>query len=149
MEAETVKARQAAMRICANAPRGELEALVSDLVSDETVSDLRPTEKGLVMLRGRIGGEGAPFNVGEASVSRAAVSLSDGTAGFAYHLGRDGQKARAAAILDALWQRPTTRSQVEKGLAPIAERLAAKAKREAEHTAATRVEFFTMTRGDN
>jgi alpha-D-ribose 1-methylphosphonate 5-triphosphate synthase subunit PhnG len=149
MEAETVKARQAAMRICASAPRGELEALVSDLVSDETVSDLRPTEKGLVMLRGRIGGEGAPFNLGEASVSRAAISLSDGTAGFAYHLGRDGQKARAAAILDALWQRPTTRAQVEEGLAPIAERLAAKAMREAEQTAATRVEFFTMTRGDN
>lgn len=149
MEAETIEARQAAMRICAHAPRGELEALVADLAGGERVYDLRPTEKGLVMLRGRIGGEGAAFNLGEASVSRAAVSLSDGVAGFAYHLGRDGQKARAAAILDALWQRPATRTQVEQGLAPIAERLVAKARREAEQTAATRVEFFTMTRGDN
>ena len=148
-ETETIKARQAAMRICANAPRAELEALVSDLAGDEQVSDLRPTEKGLMMLRGRIGGEGAAFNLGEASVSRAAVSLSDGVAGFAYHLGRDGQKARAAAILDALWQRPASRAQVEAGLAPIAGRLTAKARHEAEQTAATRVEFFTMTRGDN
>lgn len=149
MEAETIEARQAAMRVCAHAPRGELEALVADLAGGERISDLRPTEKGLVMLRGRIGGEGAPFNLGEASVSRAAISLSDGVAGFAYHLGRDGQKARAAAILDALWQRPAMRARVEAGLAPIAERLAAKTRREAEQTAATRVEFFTMTRGDN
>ncbi len=56
------------------------------------------------MLRGRIGGDGAPFNVGEATVTRAAVQLASGETGFGYVLGRDREKARLVALCDALWQ---------------------------------------------
>ena len=56
--------------------------------------DLREPENGLVMLRGRIGGDGAPFNLGEATVSRAAVRLATGEVGFGYVLGRDGKRRR-------------------------------------------------------
>lgn len=144
-----VKARQAAMRLCALATGAELAGAVAALAGGEAVSDLRRPEKGLVMLRGRIGGEGAAFNLGEATVVRAAVCLADGATGFAYHLGRDAGKARDAAILDALWQRGAMRRAVDDALRAVAGRLAAEAKREAERTAATRVEFFTMTRGDD
>ena len=44
--------------------------------------ELRTAETGLVMLRGRIGGDGAPFNLGEATVTRAAVRLASGEVGF-------------------------------------------------------------------
>ena len=37
--------------------------------------ELRAAETGLVMLRGRIGGDGDPFNLGEATVTRAAVQI--------------------------------------------------------------------------
>ncbi len=57
--------------------------------------DLREPENGLVMVRGRIGGDGAPFNLGEATVSRAAVRLATGEVGFGYALGRDRRKAQA------------------------------------------------------
>ena len=66
--------------------------------------NLREPENGLVMLRGRIGGDGAPFNLGEATVSRAAVRLATGEVGFGYTLGRDGEKARMIALCDALMQ---------------------------------------------
>ena len=57
--------------------------------------DLREPENGLVMVRGRIGGDGAPFNLGEATVSRAAVRLSTGEVGFGYTLGRDRREGEA------------------------------------------------------
>lgn len=144
-----IEARQAAMRLCVLATSQELAGIVSDLAEREAVSDLRRPERGLVMLRGRIGGEGAPFNVGEASVVRAAVSLGDGLTGFAYHLGRDGKKARSAAILDALRQRDGMRERVDGALAAVADRLAKEDALAARRTAATRVEFFTMTRGED
>lgn len=144
-----IEARQAAMRLCALATPAELARLVVELAGGETVSDLRRPERGLVMLRGRIGGEGAPFNLGEATAVRAAVALSDGATGFAYHLGRDRAKARDAAILDALRQRAASRAAVDRALEAVAARLAAQSRLEAERVAATRVEFFTMTRGED
>ena len=102
------------------------------------------------MLRGRAGGDGAPFNVGEATVTRAIVELPSGERGYGHILGRDAERARLAAILDALWQRRDQRAEVEaEALAPIAARLAAeRAKTDAE-TAATRVNFFTLVRGED
>src|ERR1700749_1358801 len=66
--------------------------------------NLREPENGIVMVRGRIGGDGAPFNLGEATVSRAAVRLASGVVGFGYTLGRDRRKVRMIALCDALLQ---------------------------------------------
>ena len=111
---------------------------------------MRGPETGLVMLRGRVGGGGAPFNFGEATVTRATVRLPGGAIGHSYALGRDKQKARLAAIADALWQDPAERADVEaKVLEPLrAAAAAADAKRRAE-TAATKVDFFTLVRGED
>ena len=140
-------ARRAAMAVCAEAQAAELAAALVRFGELPAVREIRPAETGLVMLRGRMGGDGAPFNLGEATVTRAAVEIGSGRTGFAYHLGRDGAKARAAAILDALWQEPDSRDAVEAALAPVRERLAAQAEREARRVAATRVDFFTLVRG--
>ncbi|GGK30182.1 phosphonate C-P lyase system protein PhnG [Salinarimonas ramus] len=142
-----VRARQAAMRLCALARTDELDAALAALDAPADVADLRRPETGLVMTRGRIGGDGRPFNAGEATVTRAAVRLPTGEAGFAYHLGRDAVRARKAAILDALFQaRPDA---VEVALAPVADRVAAERAREARQVAATKVDFFTMVRGED
>jgi len=111
---------------------------------------LRGPETGLVTVRGRIGGGGAPFNVGEATVTRATVRLASGQVGHCYALGRDKQKARLAAIADALWQDSAHRDDVQtKLIAPLQAALAqAREKRRAE-TAATKVDFFTMVRGED
>ena len=72
-----------------------------------------PGRSGLVMLRGRAGGDGAAFNLGEATVARAVVQLETGERGFGYCLGRDVEQARRIAVVDALWQRAGDRPQVE------------------------------------
>jgi alpha-D-ribose 1-methylphosphonate 5-triphosphate synthase subunit PhnG len=110
---------------------------------------LREPENGLVMVRGRIGGDGAPFNLGEATVSRAAVRLSSGEVGFGYTLGRDLDKARMIALCDAMVQSPELAEAVEvKVLAPLRAAMDARRSRRSAEAAATRVDFYTMVRGE-
>ncbi|HEV3373435.1 MAG TPA: phosphonate C-P lyase system protein PhnG [Xanthobacteraceae bacterium] len=111
--------------------------------------ELRPVATGLVMVRGRIGGDGAPFNLGEATVTRAAVRMDSGEVGFSYLLGRDHDKARLAAVCDALWQ-GERRGAIERNvLAPIRMRLERERAEKREQAAATRVDFFTLVRGED
>jgi alpha-D-ribose 1-methylphosphonate 5-triphosphate synthase subunit PhnG len=111
--------------------------------------NLREPENGLVMVRGRIGGDGTPFNLGEATVSRAAVRLSTGEVGFGYTLGRDRQKARMIALCDALVQSDEFADAVESGvIAPLRIQMISERNRTAAETAATRVDFYTLVRGE-
>jgi alpha-D-ribose 1-methylphosphonate 5-triphosphate synthase subunit PhnG len=148
--ADEIGKRQAVMSLCAEARAAELACALEHLAPVPVARDLRAPETGLVMLRGRAGGDGAAFNLGEATVARAAVLLGDGSApGFAYHLGRDLARARNAAILDALWQQPDRRADVEAALSPVRDRLSRDASLGARRTAATRVDFFTLVRGED
>jgi alpha-D-ribose 1-methylphosphonate 5-triphosphate synthase subunit PhnG len=111
--------------------------------------NLREPENGLVMVRGRAGGDGAPFNLAEATVSRAAVRLASGEVGFGYTLGRDREKARMIALCDALVQSNEFAAAVEANvLAPLRAAMMATQARKAAETAATRVDFYTLVRGE-
>ena len=142
--------RRAAMAILAEAETAEIAAGLRAMPGVPDCTYIRVPETGLVMVRGRVGGDGAPFNLGEATVTRAAVRLASGEIGFAYVLGRDRTKARQIAICDALYQQPDQRPKLERHvLAPIRRRIAADRKISAERTAATRVDFFTLARGED
>ena len=124
-------------------------ALYLDAITLPPHENLREPENGLVMVRGRVGGDGAPFNLGEATVSRAAVRLATGEVGFGYTLGRDSQKAQMIALCDALVQSDQFAGAVEaKVLAPLRAGLIAMRNRKAAETAATRVDFYTQVRGE-
>lgn len=140
--------RRRVMALAARATLDELRGALAALEAPDAV-DLRPIETGLVMLRGRTGGDGAPFNVGEATVTRAAVRLPSGEVGFAYLLGRDAARARAAAILDAMAQRIGPKTIADGALAGVRDRLAAEDATAAARAAATKVDFFTMVRGED
>lgn len=147
---EAAAARQAAMAVLARASSAELRHGLDLAGCDLACEDLRTPEVGLIMARGRIGGTGRAFNVGEVAVSRAAVRLACGTTGFSYLLGRDPQKARLAAIADAHWQTHDKREAIETHLlAPVRLRIAAEKQKRREQVAATQVDFFTMVRGDD
>jgi alpha-D-ribose 1-methylphosphonate 5-triphosphate synthase subunit PhnG len=142
--------RRAAMAVLAGARADEIELGLQAVVEPIDYVELRAVETGLVMLRGRIGGEGAPFNLGEATVTRAAVQIASGEVGFAYILGRDRKKARLSAVCDALWQNQDYRDAVERRvLAPIRMRVEAERAHKRAETAATRVDFFTLVRGED
>jgi alpha-D-ribose 1-methylphosphonate 5-triphosphate synthase subunit PhnG len=141
--------RREAMAVLTASSAAEIARHLAALGPAPDHTELRAPQSGLVMLRGRIGGDGAPFNFGEATVSRCAVRLATGETGFGYALGRDREKARLIALVDALQQRDQGRTELDKCvLAPIRERLKAERERAAQHVAATKVEFFTLVRGE-
>lgn len=142
-------AREVMMGLYARATRAELQAAVERFQPLPQLKRLRPAEAGLIMVQGRTGGDGAPFNLGEATVTRAAVQLAGGATGVSYLLGRDPGKAEAAAILDALWQDAALRLAVTDALTPVRRRLAVEAAVAAAETEATKVNFFTMARGED
>jgi len=140
-------ARRHALATLAKSTPGELAGAVALLAVAAHAVDLKPVETGLVMLRGRIGGDGPPFNLGEATVTRAVVQLSTGEIGYGHRLGRDKAAARDAAIIDAAWQSIASREFVEmRILAPIRARVTSDHERASEETASSRVEFFTLAR---
>lgn len=150
-EADNISTRRReAMRVLACAPASEIRHLLEKANFKDNAQTLRGPETGLVTVRGHIGGGGAPFNVGEATVTRASMRLDTGEIGHAYALGRDGEKARLSAIIDALLQRDGDADAVEAAiLTPLrVARSEATARRKAE-TAATKVDFFTMVRGED
>lgn len=137
------------MRILSLSPWSELEALAEEFsVTPHDV--LRAPESGLVMLRGRMGSTGAAFNFGEATVTRCAIRLPGGQEGHAYVMGRNPAHARLAAICDALLQSPEHAAPVTaRVLAPLEAKLQRKHIEDAGKAAATKVDFFTMVRGDD
>lgn len=150
MPATVDAGRKAAMALLAQATADEMTRFWSVWTDKPEVETLRGPETGLVMVRGRIGGSGAPFNLGEATVTRATVRLGSGAVGHAYALGRQGEKVRLAAVFDALWQDDAKRDVVETSvLAPIAQRLDEELRTKRAETAATKVDFFTMVRGED
>jgi alpha-D-ribose 1-methylphosphonate 5-triphosphate synthase subunit PhnG len=152
MTATTENTRQAqrkqAMAVLAHSDAVDISGRL-DAIALPAHENLREPENGLVMVRGRIGGDGAPFNLGEATVSRAAVRLSTGEVGFGYTLGRDRQKAQMIALCDAMVQSDQFAGSVEANvIAPLRAAIVAKQNRQAAETAATRVDFYTLVRGE-
>ena len=137
------------LAVLSRAPTADLEQGLRQCAPQLRCEFLRRPETGLVMLRGRAGGTGQAFNLGEASVTRCSVRLSDGQVGTGYVLGRDRRKAELVAVLDALLQEPAYRARLEPDLvAPL--RQAQQQERSAAACAAgsSKVEFFTMVRGE-
>jgi alpha-D-ribose 1-methylphosphonate 5-triphosphate synthase subunit PhnG len=140
--------RKAAMTVLAHSATAEIAACLR-AITLPAYENLREAESGLVMVRGRIGGDGAPFNLGEATVSRAAVRLASGEVGFGYTLGRDRSKAQMIALCDALVQASEFVDLVEaEVIAPLRAARLAGQQQKAAQTAATRVDFYTMVRGE-
>ncbi len=144
-----IAARQRVMRVLAQAPDQKLEDLYDKFADKPDWTFARKPETGLVMTRGRIGGGGAPFNLGEITVTRAAIQLPSGEVGHAYCQGRNQRKAAIAAFFDAAWLSDTFRQHVERDIiAPLEQEQLSAKKDKLKKAAATKVDFFTMVRGD-
>jgi alpha-D-ribose 1-methylphosphonate 5-triphosphate synthase subunit PhnG len=133
------------LSLLAKAPPARLAELFPDLPPHRL---LRAPEVGSVMVRGRIGGTGAPFNLGEMTVTRCSAEAA-GAVGHAWVQGRDREHARRAAVLDALLQGPGAEALAAQVLAPLAAEAEARAGARAARAAGTRVEFFTLVRGED
>lgn len=109
----------------------------------------RAPEIGTAMVRGRMGGTGGAFNLGEVTVVRCSVTLETGLTGHAYVQGRDKTKAQQCALLDALLQGPEGAAIQAQVVEPLQQSLAEKRRLESRKAAATQVDFFTLARGED
>jgi alpha-D-ribose 1-methylphosphonate 5-triphosphate synthase subunit PhnG len=148
MQTDIEAPRQEALGVLASAEMKDLNGAWETWENRPDVQMIRGPETGLIMLRGRTGGGGAPFNLGEATVSRASVRIATGEVGHGYCLGRDEEKARLIAVIDALFQREPDNIEVAI-LRPLRDIAYARDKQRQDETAATKVEFFTMVRGED
>lgn len=142
------RARQRWMSVLAKADFADLDTLWNNLPSKPAWTMVRPPEIGMVMARGRAGGTGDRFNLGEVTVTRCAVRLDYGAVGFGYVMGRNRRHAELAAAIDAMLQTPSRRDALERAIiVPLTLRLEDKRQKRSRKAAATKVEFFTMVRG--
>ena len=147
-----IAARQRWSAVLALASLDELEDGWAALTDKPEYHLLRPTETGLALVRGRIGGTGEPFNLGEMTMTRAAVQLRprEGgvVTGFGHVAGRQARRAELVAVFDALLQMPERHDALNRYVvAPLAARQRAAKAAGASKMAASKVEFFTVARG--
>jgi alpha-D-ribose 1-methylphosphonate 5-triphosphate synthase subunit PhnG len=141
-------AREDWMAILAKAPADHLAEAFNALGPAPEFEWLRAPETGAVMVRGRTGATGAPFNLGEMTVTRCTLRLADGAVGHAYAPGRDKEKARVAALCDALLQGDRAGEVRAYVLTPLADHMQAERERRAGKAETSKVDFFTMVRGE-
>jgi alpha-D-ribose 1-methylphosphonate 5-triphosphate synthase subunit PhnG len=144
-EAPLNAARSAWLGILARAGAAEIEVLLGGAPPLPAFERLRGPEAGMAMLRGRMGGAGDAFNLGEMTIARCSIRDAAGRIGHGYAAGRDLRQVELIARLDAALQDealcPLYAAAV---LAPLAaEQAAARAATEAR-AAATEVKFFTL-----
>lgn len=138
------------MGVLAHACVEELETFWQGLDEQPGYRMLRRPEIGMALVRGCAGGTGERFNLGEMTMVRCVVQLEDGITGYAYVAGRNRRCAELAAVFDALLQQPARRRHLEQAvIEPLIERRRTREARQAARAAATRVEFFTLVRGDD
>ncbi|QPM90025.1 phosphonate C-P lyase system protein PhnG [Pseudooceanicola algae] len=145
--------RRGWMSLLAKAPASEVTrlwaAVLPALDGEPEFAWLRSPEIGGVMLRGRAGGTGTAFNLGEMTVTRCALRLVSGEVGHAVVQGRARDKARIAALVDALMQGDRADLLRAVLLTPLREGMAARAAGRAARAEQTKVDFFTMVRGED
>lgn len=147
---DNTKARQYWMSVLAHSQPEELDQhwLALKLTTDYQV--LRAPEFGLARVQARIGGRGNRFVMGDVTLTRAVIRLADGTCGYSYITGRDKAHAERCALLDALLQQAAQRPLLlEKVITPLAASREERLRLRAHEIASTKVDFFTLVRGDN
>ncbi|CAM3187692.1 phosphonate C-P lyase system protein PhnG [Pseudomonas floridensis] len=147
------RARQRWMGVLARAhadePGRDLLSRHEAALRDTDYQLIRAPEIGMTLVRGRMGGTGAAFNLGEMSVTRCVVRLADGRTGYSYLAGRDKRHAELAALADAHLQGPQQADWLADLIEPLAQAQALRKAEKEAATAATKVEFFTLVRGED
>ncbi|MAA66866.1 MAG: phosphonate C-P lyase system protein PhnG [Alteromonadaceae bacterium] len=141
--------RQFWMGVLARAQLESLEAHWASLPEQPDYRKVRAPEVGLAMVQGRAGSGGQAFNLGEMTLSRCVVQLDDGTAGFGYVRGRSKRHAELAAVFDALLQNDDRYAALMSDcIQPLHAQWTADRNALSRDVAGTKVDFFTLVRGE-
>ena len=141
--------RKSWMSVLAKSRAKDMDRLWAAIEDQPSFKMLRAPEIGAVMVRGRMGATGDAFNLGEMTITRCSVELATGEIGHGYVQGRDRRHSERAAILDALLQGPRNKEVVDHIITPLRDLRAGKKDKRAKKAAATKVDFFTLARGED
>ncbi|AKH21904.1 phosphonate C-P lyase system protein PhnG [Sedimenticola thiotaurini] len=146
----TQNSRRQWMSVLAQAPAGQLIELAQPFLALDRFTSVRAPEIGLAQVRARMGGTGNRFNLGDVTITRCVVQSANGHYGYAYIRGRNKPHALCAAQLDALLQSDNHREAIyQQVIKPLRQTLAQQQQQRATEAAATRVNFFTLVRGED
>ncbi|ANE76834.1 MULTISPECIES: phosphonate C-P lyase system protein PhnG [Dickeya] len=146
----TQTARQRWLSVLAHSDPDQLRRHWQPLSLHPVWQTLRAPETGLARLQARIGATGNRFVLGDVTVTRAVVRLEDGTCGYSYVTGRNKPHAELCALIDALLQQQGTQSALYQQLiVPLAATRDELRQQRAREIASSKVDFFTLVRGDN
>ncbi|MCF1182490.1 phosphonate C-P lyase system protein PhnG [Marichromatium gracile] len=138
------------MSVLAQAPTDTLLQLSEPAIADAEFELIRAPEIGLVQVRARAGGTGAAFNLGDMTLTRCVVRSHLGTTGHGQVAGRSKPHALRAAQLDALLQIPQFDAHLHQRVIEPLERQRQRARHaEQRDVETTRVDFFTLVRGED
>lgn len=141
--------RKTWLSVLAKADPETVKSLWSALSLAPGFTWLRRPEIGAVMVQGRAGGTGDAFNMGEMTVTRCTLQLADGPVGVGYVQGRDTAKAEIVALADALLQTDAAQMIRTRLVEPLRQAADDARNARAGKAAATKVDFFTLVRGDD
>lgn len=142
--------RQEWMALLALADDRHLRAVWDSLEERPEYRVVRGPETGLVMVRARAGNTGARFNLGEMSVTRCTVALASGVIGHAWIAGTKAEHARLAALFDAMLQaQDTAGGLLPTVVEPLRQVRSAYLVRRQAEVRPSRVDFFTLVRGED
>lgn len=147
-------ARRRWMSVLAKASAQELESALPAI--REALGELpayrliRRPEIGMAMVRARAGGTGRAFNLGEMTMTRCTLRTEAGQVGSSYLAGRSLRQAELAALIDALLQEAAHRARLlALVIDPLVRAQDLRQRRRIDRSAPTRVDFFTVVRGED
>jgi len=145
-----IKKRQYWMSILARSQTAEIKSRWAALDFQPQYKLIRPTQIGLIQLQGRMEVTGQRFMLGDMTVTRAAVEVSDGVTGYSYIIGRDKTKAELCAFIDALLQKEAHCAQIlTMVIEPLAQRLQEIWHKQRQDVAPSKVDFYNLVRGED
>lgn len=145
-----VEQRQNLLSTLAKSSLKDIQSYWPHSPNDYQFNTIRPPQTGMVMAVARTETTGEPFNLGEVSVTRCALRLESGETGFGYSMGSDTEQVLHIALIDALAQVDdnfdTLSAEV---INPLKQKIADRQKRQKALTDTTKVDFLTITRGED
>ncbi len=142
-------ARKEWMELIAKSSANTVASLFSKIDNPSEFQWLRQPEIGSVMVRGRMGATGGLFNLGEITVTRCSLRLPSGQVGHGYVQGRNKQHAEHAALIDALMQSESCGGIDANILRPLKKAQQSQKSKNQKRADNTKVDFFTLVRGED
>lgn len=127
----------------------DLESALKELNMGSDYALITGPETGMLMVQAKADGSNSRFNLGELTVSKCILEIKGKYIGTGWVMGSNHRHAELAALFDGLLQDPAHHDRLMETLMPrLEEKQRIKTKALIKEASDTKVEFFTLKRGE-